>query len=102
MEKKITKFLKNSFWAMVIVCIVVFFSLTAIMSRKTNQTILDVSDLYMSEMNTQVQQKFSSIISLRLEQVEAVIRRNPPGIENDNAVILENLKKVPKSETFSF
>ena len=39
----------------------------------TQQAVRDISDIYMKEMNVQLQQKFSSIIELRLQQVSGVI-----------------------------
>lgn len=78
MDKKIKNFLMSSFIGVIIICILVFVGLTLFMSQKTEHTIHNVSEIYMSEMNTQLQQKFTSIISLRLDQVEAIIKHNPP------------------------
>lgn len=79
MDKKIKNFLRYSFIGVIAVCIVVFTCLTMVMSKKTEESIVEISDIYLSEMNIQLRQKFSSIIQLRLEQVEGIIRQNPPG-----------------------
>lgn len=78
MDKKIKKFLIWSFSCVIVICIVVFIWLVLFMSRKTKDTITEVSEIYMAEMNTQLQQKFQSIINLRLEQVDGIIKRTPP------------------------
>lgn len=65
-KKSTDKFLKRSFIIMSVVCIIVFACLTIFMSKKTGESVVDVTEIYMSEMNTQIQQKFSSIIGLRL------------------------------------
>lgn len=80
MEKKTKKFLRCSVIVELIVCISVFVWLTVFMSQKTENTIVDVSEIYLSEMSTQIRQKFTSLVGLRLEQVEGVIRRTPPNV----------------------
>lgn len=52
MEKNIRKFLRNSFVFVITVCIIVFIVLVLIMGDKTVQTIDEISEIYMSEMNT--------------------------------------------------
>lgn len=58
---------------MALVCVVVFVSLTYVMTNKTKESIREISEIYMEEVNTQLQQKFESIISLRLEQVSGIV-----------------------------
>ena len=55
--------------------IVVFTALTFFMSAKTNESVEEINKVYMSEINVQLQQKFTSIIDLRLSQVKGVIRK---------------------------
>lgn len=83
MDRKKTNFFKFSFLGMIVVCVVVFVGLTVFMSNQTKKTIKEVSNIYMDEMNMQLQQKFSAIISLRLEQVNGVIELTPPTDEYD-------------------
>ena len=75
MGKNIKVFLRNSFISVISVCIVVFIYLLLIMAKSTESTIDEISEIYMSEMNIQIRQKFSSIVGLRLEQVEGVFKR---------------------------
>ena len=78
MDKKIIRFLRLSFIAMVAVCIMIFGILSMFMSRRTRDSVNQISDIYMSEINSQIQQKFHVITDIRLGQVEGVIQRTPP------------------------
>ena len=84
MEKRTRRFLWGSFVCMVVVCIVVFVSLTYFMSQKTNESIQEISQIYMEEVNTQLRQKFASIAGLRLEQVEGIVARVPADAFDSN------------------
>lgn len=102
MEKKIKNFLRASFIGVIIVCIIVFVWLTVFMTQKTEDTIENVSKIYMSEANVQLQQKFSSIISLRLDQVAGIIRGTPPDRLNFDDEFLEELKERAEIREFSY
>ena len=78
MGKNIKVFLRNSFICVISVCIVVFIYLLFIMAKSTESTIDEISEIYMSEMNVQIRQKFSSIVGLRLDQVEGIMMRQSP------------------------
>ena len=60
---------------------------------QTEQSIEEISNIYMSEMNQQIQQKFRSIIRLRLDQVEGIIKRTPLDTVRTNQELLQELKK---------
>lgn len=78
MDKKTISFFRRSIISVVAVSIAVFIALTVFMSVKTEESVREISYRYMSEMSIQVQQKFKSIIDLRLAQVEGIERRTPP------------------------
>ena len=78
MGRNINVFLRNSFISVISICIVVFVYLLVIMGKNTEHTIDEISEIYMSEMNTQLSQKFSSIVGLRLDQVSGVIKLTSP------------------------
>lgn len=78
MEKKTRNLLKFSFITLIVLCIIVFIWLTLFMAKRTQETAVEISEIYMSEMNLQIQQKFSSIITLRQQQLEGIIRQTPP------------------------
>lgn len=102
MDKKINRFLACSFISIIIAFIAVFVGLTMFMSRKTKDSIVEVSDIYMSEMNAQIQQKFRSIISLRLEQVEGIIKVTPPDTARYGADLIEEFQISAEIRNFSY
>lgn len=102
MDKKIKKFLLRSFISVIIVCAAVFTWLTVFMSKKTEKSIIEVSDIYMSEMNIQLQQKFQSIISLRLEQVAGIIKRTPMESASYGDEMLKGLSTSAEVRNFSY
>ena len=102
MEKNIRKFLRNSFVSVISVCVLVFIGLVLIMGKRTEDTIDEISEIYMSEMNTQLGQKFTSIIGLRLEQVQGLIRRTPPDTVEYNEDFIEELTIGGEVREFTF
>ena len=91
MDKKFTKFFWFSTVGAISVCIAVFAWLMILISSQTNDTILKICNIYMTEMNTESQQKFSVIVSMRLSQVRAMIARTPPGSSMDREKLMEEL-----------
>lgn len=102
LNAKIKKFLRLSFIGMIVICVMVFAWLTVFMSNKTEESIIDVSEIYMSEMNKQLGQKFSSIISLRMQQVEGIVRRTPPDTVSYSDEMLEELEKSVIVRNFTY
>lgn len=88
MNKKMRNFLKISFSIMLAVYVAVFAFLTLFMGSETDKSISEINETYMSEMNLQLRQKFTSIIDLRLDQIAGIIKRDPP----DGAVYNDDLK----------
>lgn len=88
-DKKTSKFLKLSSIAMLIICVAVFVFMSLYMKNATKKSVREINHLYMSEMNLQLRQKFTSIISLRMEQIEGIIKRDPP----ESVVYGDDMKK---------
>lgn len=101
MEKKATTFLRKSFVSIMVICVLVFFVLTLFMASETKKSVIEVSNIYMSEMNRQVQQKFSSIVALRMVQLEGVYKRTRPGAEATREAMLEQLQISAEIREFS-
>ncbi len=101
MNKNSTRFLKLSFFGVIIICIVVFFGLIGFIASKTEDTITEISNIYMSEINNQIQQKFSSILNLRLIQLRGVYDRTPPDTSVSREEILEELQISAEVRGFS-
>lgn len=102
MDKKIKRMLWCSFVGGAIVCVVVFSLLMTFMKNKTENTINDVSKIYMAEINVQLQEKFTSIIGLRLEQVEGIIQCTPTNSFHYTDKFLSELITSTKIRNFSY
>lgn len=72
LDKKISGFFKYSIITVLLVCIIVFTILTFYMSGQTESSIKDISEIYMKEMSSQIQQKFETVIDLRLSQLKGL------------------------------
>lgn len=78
MNTKVTRFIVGRFVLMVLICIVIFFALMEYVSMKTSTAVNEITNIYISEINKQIKQKFSAISQLRGDQVAAVIQRTTP------------------------
>lgn len=83
MNTKVTRFLVVRFVLMVLVCVVIFFALMQYVSMKTGNAVNEITNIYISEINEQIKQKFSAISQLRINQVAAVIQRTEKGENTD-------------------
>lgn len=81
MNTKVTRFLVVRFVLVVLVCVVLFFALMQYVSLKTETAVNEITDIYISEINKQIKQKFSAMSQLRINQVAAVIQRS---LDEDN------------------
>lgn len=101
-SKKINNFLIRSIVCLILVCVVVFTVLTSFMSARTNESVEAINKVYMSEINIQLQQKFTSIIELRLSQVEGVIRRTVPQDQIFDEEMIKELKTSAEVREFAY
>ncbi|MDE7339071.1 MAG: response regulator [Lachnospiraceae bacterium] len=102
MDKRTINFFRSSIISVVIVSIGVFIALTLFMSVKTEESVTEISHTYMSEMSLQVQQKFQSIIDLRLSQVDGIIKRTPPEDVVYGEELLEELETSAQVRDFNY
>ncbi len=85
------KFLLTSVSCLVVLCIIIFVWLGSVMGGKSHDAINEVGTIYMSEMSTQLQQKFDAVIELQVSRVEALIRRTPPESVSYGTEMIEEL-----------
>lgn len=79
MNTKVTRFLVVRFVLLILICIVTFFALMQYVSMKTSTAVDEITNIYISEINEQIKQKFGAISQLRVDQVAAVIQRTMAG-----------------------
>lgn len=77
MKGKTNKTIVMSLACVLFLCICVFIGIAGFMGNKSEAAITDIGDIYMFEMNKQMQQKFDAIIKLRISQIRGVMRRTP-------------------------
>ncbi len=78
LNKRIKNFFLGSIISAVAICIVVFGWAIAYMRTQTEHSVKEISEIYMAEVSRQIQQKFDSIMALRLDQVQGIIQRSSP------------------------
>ena len=74
---RIKNYLKISFLFSAIVCVILFVFMGMHLTDATENVIDKVGRQYMREISSQLQQKFDTIVNLRVEQLEGLIERNP-------------------------
>ena len=72
------RFLWTSLICIALLCVGVFTWLTLFMVRESDHTITRVANLYMEEINAQLQRHFDSLVELRFLQVEGIVQVIPP------------------------
>ena len=90
-KNKTTRFLTASLVAVVLLCVCVFSFLAFHMSQVSTQTINQVGTLYMSNMSQQISMHFATTISLRLDQLDALVTSIPPDGSNAGIKVGEEL-----------
>ena len=66
----------------IVICVAFFTWSTGDMTRHTGESVRLVGEIYLSEINNQVNRHFTSIISLRLKQLEVLLNRTLPEAAN--------------------
>ena len=78
MKKKTIRFLWISLVCLAILCVAVFTWLTKVMGEKSDETVTQVANLYMEEINAQLKRHFDSLVEVQLSQVEGITLAVPP------------------------
>jgi len=91
-QHKIIHFLKDSMVVIAIVCIVIFVSLTIYMNAQSEKAINQVGSIYMASMNERISKHFSTMIDLRLTQLDTLVEAVPTQTREDSADIREWLE----------
>lgn len=102
MEKRTRRLLIWSFCAVLLICVIVFAGLATFMTGETRGTITSIRKIYASEINEQIQQKFQTIVGLRLDQVDSIIRSAPLEEAEYSEDALEELSEMAESRSFTW
>lgn len=100
-QKRIRK-LKWIFFIIVLFCLAVFITQSTILSTRVERAITQVSEVYMTTMNSQVEQKFSLTIDLSLEKIDGVLNRTPPAESVYGSMMLADLRMSASVRNFLY
>jgi len=73
-QNKTTRFLRTSLALVLTVSVAIFASLAFFLNRQSADTIRAVSQMYMSGLSEQIALHFETVISLRMDQLDALVR----------------------------
>ncbi len=94
-------FIKSGFLVLLIT-IILLTAYTLFMGVQIEYTTGSISEIYMTEINLQLQQKFKSIMELRLAQIDNILISIAPGTYDDDASLYSMIKQEVSSRNFTF
>lgn len=100
MKKYTIRFLIVSFIVMIVLFVGVLSFFALHMRRHSEDAINEVGSIYMSGMNERISDHFDTTISLRIAQVETIIKHAPPEHIIDGSESLETLVNEGKMRDF--
>ncbi len=100
--KRTRKFLAASLGAILVLCTAVFLWITSYLRETSNDAIRDIGMIYMSEMSTQLQQKFDTIINLYYSQAAGIALRNPPETMTYSEQMVDTLSLNARIRDFTY
>ena len=103
MKNNPLRFLWVSLICLALLCVAVFMWLTSVMARKSDQTLTQVANIYMEEINAQLKRHFDSLAEVQLAQVEGITLAVPPGsIRTMDEASVQTLAASGRSRDFSY
>ncbi len=91
-QRKIAHFLRGSLVVIGIVCIAIFTFLTFYMNAQSERVVNRVGSIYMASMNERISKHFSTMIDLRLTQLDTMVETIPTGSSEDGLELREWLE----------
>lgn len=91
-KREIAYFLKNSLVVISITCIIVFAILGYYVNTRNEKTINQVGSIYMATMNERISEHFSTMVDLRLSQLDTLVKTMPDSVQNDSEEMRDWLK----------
>ncbi len=99
-QRKITHFLRDSMVLISLVCIAIFVFMGIYTRDQSEKTINQVGSVYMAGMNDRISKHFSTMIDLRLTQLDTLTETMPMGTYEDSAEMREWLEYNGKIRGF--
>ena len=76
-QKKITHFLRSSMILIGVFCVGIFVFLAVYMRSQSEKIVNQVGSVYMASMNERISKHFSTMIDLRLTQLDTLVESIP-------------------------
>lgn len=83
-QHEITHFLRNSMVVIGVACVAVFIFLASYMNGQSENTINHVGSIYMANTNERISKHFSTMIDLRLSQLDTLVKSAPTNFQEDS------------------
>lgn len=101
-NRKTIRFLWISLTVLVILCIIVFSTVTFLVIRQGTGTMNQVATIYMEEMSKQTQKHFDTLVNMRLDQVNAITQAvQPETVEELDETAVSRLTAVGTLRNFT-
>ena len=100
MKDKTTRYLLGSLIGVALLCVCVFSFLAVRINAQSSRTINEVALLYMSSMNEQISMHFETTITLRLDQMTALVENVESGNVHKELKQVESLISGAKAREF--
>lgn len=102
MDKKEVSKLWRNFGVAAAICFVMLLAMNFFLAQRVEKAITEVSEVYMTNMNDQLQQKFSLVIELTMEKIDGVINRTPPESAVYDEELIESLSTSAQVRSFVY
>lgn len=103
MKNRTMRFLWVSMITLAALCVAVFAGITQVMVRKSDETLTQVANLYMEEINTQLKRHFDSLVEVHLARVESITMAVPPaGVTRMDQATVDALTTAAGTQGFSY
>lgn len=77
-DNKVQKIFSATIAGLLLLCVLVFYFITAYMTKQNTNTLNQVADTYMQGMSVQIQSHFDTLVEMRLIQVRNILLALPP------------------------
>lgn len=103
LKSRMNHFLWGSLIILVVLCVFVFYWITSTMVSENTETISKVANIYMEEISDQYQNHFNTLVSLRYQQINAILEAYPPEeVERLDQEAYDQLEKLGKNREFIY
>lgn len=102
-RKRILTFLWVSLICLAVLCVAVFGGIARVMVERSDRTLTQVANLYMEEINGQLQRHFDSLVEMQLAQVEGITLAVPPtSVDTIDETVIRSMTTAARARDFEY